>query len=103
MILLCYACVCDRRDRCTQREAKRLPCEQQHIPCVGDGSPVPMQVDSEQFTVDSCGVFLRKIIKIVGKADTINVNYQLSIVNYLSIDRRAADSRPYAHKRTPPA
>lgn len=42
------------------------------------------EVDSGQCTVDSFGIFLRKIIEIVGKADTLTFNFQLSTINCLS-------------------
>ena len=42
---------------------------------------------SVQFTVDSCGIFLLKMIETVAKGDTITVNYQLSTVNYFVLGR----------------
>ena len=37
--------------------------------------------------MENCGIFLRKMIEIVGEADTIILNSQLSILNYLLIVR----------------
>ena len=36
----------------------------------------------DNVSMDNEGIFLRKMIKIVGEADTIIVNCPLSIVNY---------------------
>jgi len=37
--------------------------------------------------MDNYGIFLRKMIEIVAFGDTIIVNYQLSIVHYLALQR----------------
>ena len=45
-------------------------------------------VDSGQLIVDSFGIFLRKMIEIIAKGDTLTVNCTLSTVNCLLRQRR---------------
>jgi hypothetical protein len=45
------------------------------------------EMDNGQWIMDNGGILLRKMIQIIGSADTFIVNCQLSTVHYLSILR----------------